>query len=178
VDPDRVDVDEWQLTREQCVPPEALSAVLRTLPADWVVKLLRIAWPCVAAALSEQVQQGIAEQEREDRAAARTEATPRAEPFENGTNGVAVGPAGAAGRSPEEKVQGGRQVVSEVDQRADGPRGRRIEENAVATAWPADGLEDLLVPAELLDLLVAQAERPIVNGDNGSGRHGPPGASP
>jgi hypothetical protein len=177
VDPDRVDVDEWQLTREQGVPPEAMSAVLRTLPADWVVKLLRIAWPCVAATLSEQVQQGIAEQEREERAAAasRTEAMPSTEPFGNGTNGEAAGPDGGAERSPEAGVRGKRPVISEVEQRADGQRGRRIEENAVAAAWPADGLEDLLVPAEMLDLLVAQAERPMVNGDNGSERRGPPG---
>jgi hypothetical protein len=74
-------------------------------------------------------------------------------------------------------MQGRRPVVGEAGQQADGQRGRRTEENAAAV-WPADGLENLLVPPELLDLLVAHAERPIVNGDNGSERRGERGASP
>jgi hypothetical protein len=155
-----------------------MSAVLRTLPADWVVKLLRIAWPCATAALSEQVQQGIAEHEREDRAAAtRTEATLRTEPFGNGTNGAAAGSDGEAGPCPEARMPGKRRVVAEANQRTDRECRSRTEENMAAGARPADGLEEMLVSAEVLDLVVAFAGRPIANGDNGSKGSGKRGAS-
>jgi hypothetical protein len=175
VDPDRVDVEEWKLALEASVLPELLSGVLRTLPADWVVNLLRIAWPCVAATMSEQMMQGLAEQEREEKAASRKEAEATTERIENWGNGAAkVGE--ARDNSQQGKGEDQRIDSNGAGQRREGRPVSRAEENSSWTlAWPAVGLEEMLVAAEELDQVVARADRPLENGPNGSGNPVPAG---
>src|SRR5713101_7688639 len=45
VDPDRMDIDEWQLNAETSVPLPELTGLMSTLPAGGACKLLDIAWP-------------------------------------------------------------------------------------------------------------------------------------
>jgi hypothetical protein len=46
VDPDRLDVDEWQKMQERSRPPEEATKVLGGLPAQTVCEVAKIAWPC------------------------------------------------------------------------------------------------------------------------------------
>src|SRR5262249_24920539 len=104
VRPDRVEVDEWRLLQEECVPPEALSGVLRLLPADWVGKMLRIACPCAVQAVSDHPLQDLAEIDRRD----------AARPSPIGANGAAGpsaptpnGPIGGAAAAPRAPIPNG-----------------------------------------------------------------------
>jgi hypothetical protein len=49
VDPDRVDVDEWQKMQERSRPPAEMSQVTNGMPVDKVCELTKIAWPCTFA---------------------------------------------------------------------------------------------------------------------------------
>src|SRR5262249_47675524 len=46
VDPDRLDVDEWQKMQEKSRSPEEATKVLGGLPAQTVCEVTKIAWPC------------------------------------------------------------------------------------------------------------------------------------
>ncbi len=62
VDPDRMDIDEWQLNAETSVPLPDLTGLMSTLPAGGACKLLDIAWPCAIqhdyAPLTEALKSG------------------------------------------------------------------------------------------------------------------------
>src|SRR5438105_11354112 len=49
VDPDRVDVDEWEKLQEQARPPKEMRAVMGGMPADLACEVTQIAWPCATA---------------------------------------------------------------------------------------------------------------------------------
>jgi hypothetical protein len=107
VDPDHVDVDEWQLLQQSSVAPQAMNGVLQSLPADWVVQLLQIAWPCVVQTIGQQVGAEINTLDRKEaaraaraQAPAKTAAGERTDagsaaveptrPSPNGSNGAAA----------------------------------------------------------------------------------------
>jgi hypothetical protein len=46
VDPDRLDVDEWQKMQEKSWPPEEATKVMGGLPAQTVCEVAKVAWPC------------------------------------------------------------------------------------------------------------------------------------
>jgi hypothetical protein len=46
VDPDRLDVDEWQKIQEKSRPPEEATKVMGGLPAQTVCEVTKVAWPC------------------------------------------------------------------------------------------------------------------------------------
>jgi hypothetical protein len=46
VDPDRLDVDEWQKMQEKSRPPEEATKVMGGLPAQTVCEVTKVAWPC------------------------------------------------------------------------------------------------------------------------------------
>jgi hypothetical protein len=60
VDPDRLDVDEWQKLQEQARPPREMSAVMNGVPAQVASDVTRIAWPCkVEKNFAEPLRAGI-----------------------------------------------------------------------------------------------------------------------
>jgi hypothetical protein len=46
VDPDRLDVDEWQKMQEKSRSPEEATKILGGLPAQTVCEVTKVAWPC------------------------------------------------------------------------------------------------------------------------------------
>jgi hypothetical protein len=46
VDPDRLDVDEWEKIQECARPPEEMGEVMGRLPANVACAMTKIAWPC------------------------------------------------------------------------------------------------------------------------------------
>src|SRR5262245_1563019 len=46
VDPDQVDVDEWQKLQKSALPPQEMQVVLNGVPASLATRLTNIAWPC------------------------------------------------------------------------------------------------------------------------------------
>src|SRR5438477_11748662 len=49
VDPDRVDIDEWEKLQEQARPAQEMSAVMDGVPAHLACTMAKIAWPCRTA---------------------------------------------------------------------------------------------------------------------------------
>jgi hypothetical protein len=91
VDPDRVDVEEWQLLQQSSVAPQAMHGVLQSLPADWVVRLLQIAWLCVVQTMGQQVGAEIDTLNPKEAARhAREPARPHREAGTGADNGSAV----------------------------------------------------------------------------------------
>jgi hypothetical protein len=67
VDPDRLDVDEWQKMREQSRPPEEATKVLGGLPAQTVCEVTKVAWPCAAEqAFKQPVMAGLKRMDERD----------------------------------------------------------------------------------------------------------------
>jgi hypothetical protein len=62
VDPDRLDIDEWQLNAQTSVPLGDLVGLMSTLPAYNACNLLDVAWPCAIkhdyAPLTEALKSG------------------------------------------------------------------------------------------------------------------------
>lgn len=69
-DPDRVEVDEWRLSKESAVAIQAWQALMHHLPADLVNELTSIVWPCFVAKFGKFFQEGSDER----RASATTKA--------------------------------------------------------------------------------------------------------
>jgi hypothetical protein len=49
VDPDRLDVDEWQKLQETARPAEEMTTVMDRLPLNTLMEMTKITWPCQAA---------------------------------------------------------------------------------------------------------------------------------
>ena len=49
VDPDRVDIDEWEKLQEQARPAQEMSAIMDGVPAHLACTMAKIAWPCRTA---------------------------------------------------------------------------------------------------------------------------------
>jgi hypothetical protein len=49
VDPDRLDLDEWQKLQETARPAEEVTTVMNRLPVNTLMDLTKIAWPCRVA---------------------------------------------------------------------------------------------------------------------------------
>jgi hypothetical protein len=49
VDPDRLDMDEWQKLQETARPAEEMTTVMGRLPLNTLMDVTKIAWPCQAA---------------------------------------------------------------------------------------------------------------------------------
>jgi hypothetical protein len=49
VDPDRLDVDEWQKLQETARPAEEMTTVMGRLPLNTLMDMTKIVWPCQAA---------------------------------------------------------------------------------------------------------------------------------
>lgn len=60
VDPDRLDVDEWQKMQENSRPPEEATKVLGGLPVETVCEVTKVAWPCaVEQAFKQPMLEGL-----------------------------------------------------------------------------------------------------------------------
>jgi hypothetical protein len=49
IDPDRLDVDEWQKLQETARPAEEMTTVMGRLPLNTLMDVTKITWPCQAA---------------------------------------------------------------------------------------------------------------------------------
>jgi hypothetical protein len=49
VDPDRLDLDEWQKLQETARPAEEVTTVMNRLPVNVLMDMTKIAWPCRVA---------------------------------------------------------------------------------------------------------------------------------
>ena len=49
IDPDRLDLDEWQKLQETARPAEEMTTVMGRLPLNTLMEVTKIAWPCQAA---------------------------------------------------------------------------------------------------------------------------------
>jgi hypothetical protein len=49
VDPDRLDLDEWQKLQETARPAEEVTTVMNRLPVNTLMDMTKIAWPCRVA---------------------------------------------------------------------------------------------------------------------------------
>jgi hypothetical protein len=95
VDPDRLDVDEWQKMQEKSRPPEEATKVMGGLPAETVCEVAKIAWPCaVAQAFKQPLLAGLnridaRDAKREARAKQQSGTAPPSSKGDNGpmTNG-------------------------------------------------------------------------------------------
>jgi hypothetical protein len=92
VDPDRLDVDEWQKMQEKSRPPEEATKVLAGLPAQTVCEVTNVAWPCaVDQTFNQPILTGLREMdERDAKRAANPQRQARADdgPMPNGPNGA------------------------------------------------------------------------------------------
>jgi hypothetical protein len=180
VDPDRVEVEEWKLMQETSVPPQMMSGVLQSLPVDWVVRMLQIAWPCVVQTIAQELGADIEALNRQDAARARRAearrqgeanhaasagpneaAEPRqagaAEPIRPSPNGPNGAEAGADRPSPN-----GSNGVR-VDPSPVGPREPCVRQ----PGRPAPEIEGLDLSPEVAQLLLDVLEDlPIGNGAN------------
>ena len=67
VDPDRLDVDEWQKLLEQARPPREMSTVLNSVPAEVANRVTNIAWPCsLETKFLEPFRKGLKKQDERD----------------------------------------------------------------------------------------------------------------
>ena len=64
--PDRMDVEEVKLFREEACGPEEVGIPLKTMPAALNCQILRTAVPAMAEALAQQTVEGLAEMDRRD----------------------------------------------------------------------------------------------------------------
>jgi hypothetical protein len=72
VDPDSLDIDEWELMQEQSRPPQEMSEVMAGLPADTACTLSKIAWPCaVETQFKQPFLAGLQELDRQDETLAK-----------------------------------------------------------------------------------------------------------
>ena len=93
VDPDRLDVDEWQKVLEQARPPREMSAVLGSVPANLASSLTNIAWLCnLETNFVGPFQKSLQKLDERDtrRAAAAAKKASAAGPKGNGDNGTAA----------------------------------------------------------------------------------------
>jgi hypothetical protein len=125
VDPDTLDVQEWQLYRQRPVAGQDLLRVLTNLPADAACAILRAALPGVADGMLRLLAEGLARQAQEEQDAA--ERPRRAQPRRR--------PTGAPAAEAEE---GPAAPEAEKGAPGDGPvTGSRSEERPPAP--PAQG---------------------------------------
>jgi hypothetical protein len=120
VDPDRLDVDEWQKLQEQSRPPEEATKVLGGLPAQTVCEVTKVAWPCaVEQAFKQPLLAGIRVlDERDARPTANAKPqTEEAPPSVKGDNGQRPNPRpmanGPNGPLPEWWYQLMKEVLAE-----------------------------------------------------------------
>jgi hypothetical protein len=69
VDPDRLDVDQWQKLQESARPFKEMKTVLDGLPAQWACGLTNITWPCVLATTLKPLRDPPPSQEAQGQAA-------------------------------------------------------------------------------------------------------------
>jgi hypothetical protein len=77
VDPDTLDLREWQLYRESLAPPEEMRGMLGKIPPEFGLLMLRLVLPSMADRLARAVLDGDARVNRKRRAA-RAQAAPEA----------------------------------------------------------------------------------------------------
>ena len=87
VDPDQVDVDEWQKLQKSALPPREMQLVLNGVPASLATRLTNIAWPCYVDLASQPVLDKARKQEERDAAKAKRQANAAASPSPDGSNG-------------------------------------------------------------------------------------------
>ena len=70
VDPDRLDVDEWEMMKEKSRPPQEMQQVMGGLPADTICDLAKVTWPCaVEKAFRQPLLEGIRKMDEQEAAA-------------------------------------------------------------------------------------------------------------
>jgi hypothetical protein len=172
VDPDRVEVEEWKLMQETSVAPQVMSGVLQSLPADWVVRMLQIAWPCVVQTIAQELGADIEALNRQEAARAR-----RAESRHQAiaSKGASAGQAHGASIS-QAAAQSEAAAVEPIRPSANGSNGAEAEadrpstngSNGVPMGPPAPGVERLDLSPEVAQLLLdVLQDLPIGNGANG-----------
>ena len=99
VDPDRLDIDEWQKMQERARPPEEISKVIDAMPVDKMCEMARIVWPCAyhtnfvapmqagLKAMDERDARRAAKGKRPSTNAASGQGGDRARPIPNGPDG-------------------------------------------------------------------------------------------
>jgi hypothetical protein len=189
VDPDRVDVEEWKLLQEGSVAPQQMNGVLQSLPADWVVQMLQIAWPCVVQTIAQEIGAGIKTLNREEAARARraqaaaerrkAEGPPDGKtamplsPSANGANGVAAAETGPSRNGSNGPAAPGQEPAVQQAAGGSGPDLRAPTDNT------ARQVQQFKLTPELTQLLLDVLEElPIGNGDNGHSRRAPHDGSP
>jgi hypothetical protein len=91
VDPDRLDVDEWQKMQEKSRPPEEATKVIGGLPVQTVCDVTKAAWPCaVEQAFKQPLLAGLKRIDERDatRQASANQQAGGAAPMANGPNGA------------------------------------------------------------------------------------------
>ncbi|HMF10859.1 MAG TPA: hypothetical protein VKE94_01095 [Gemmataceae bacterium] len=132
VDPDLVDVDEWQKLQQHALPPREMQVVLNGVPASLATRLTNIAWPCYLDTASRPFREGLKKLDERDakRAAAKAKkASAAAAPKANGANSrvhepAAPTPDASIGRVPEPAAP-----------KANGDNGRMPGTDPVADWW-------------------------------------------
>jgi hypothetical protein len=164
VDPDTLDLQEWQLYRQRPVAGPDLLRVLTNLPADAACAILRAALPGVADGMLRLLAEALARQAQEEQQAAarprraRPRRRPAGGPAAEGTADRAV-PAGPAREGPTAPEQGNGSAAGggpapagggRPEERAPAPPGQGGAPAAAAGAGqPATGaaMQDTIPPA-------------------------------
>ncbi len=150
VNPDTLDVQEWQLLQQQSTPAGAMQAVLQGMPADAACKLTNIAWPyAVEQNLQQPLREGLAEMDQREAAGETLAATETA-------------PAEERGRPATPKQRGERRRTSGKGTSAAGPE-RRCRPSPNGEIVVGVGLSGVAYPAE------GDGAWPSTNGDTGEG---------
>jgi hypothetical protein len=162
------------------VAPQAMSGVLQSLPADWVVRMLQIAWPCAVGSMGKALRAGIETLNR--RAAARA-AREQAPIKTEAGQGLDSGPAATAGEPSRPLANGSNGAVAAADgpslngsngTEAGNQAGRAGRERR--SKHGAGGVEEAEPSSETTQLLMDVLEDlPIGNGANGPNRRAGPG---
>ncbi len=133
VDPDRVDIDDWQLQQEASVQTDDFEKLLNGLPVDLTCELAKSVWPCQVAEhlrpLREGLEQAQAADARKVRAAStKTAGRPEqaARPQDGGSSKIsrpAVSRLAEARPSATDTTNGGAQVAGQSPPSPSGSNG-------------------------------------------------------
>jgi hypothetical protein len=150
VDPDRLDVDEWEKIQECARPAEEMGEVMDRLPANLACDMTKIAWPCeVERGLRAPMREGLKTMDELDAGRAKEEKA-----------SAAVEP---AARPPTNRANGEEQVakVPDWDDLSPIPNGPNGEEKE-KPAW----LQHLVTQA-MATRQQHRPDSPSPNGENG-----------
>jgi hypothetical protein len=171
VDPDRLDIDQWQKLQESARPFKEMKTVLDGLPAQWACGLTNITWPCVLVTALKPLRDPPAAQEAP--AAAEAAQAKASGPSEHPGKAASANGAKGAARPAQPSPNGGHS--NPAPPAAPSPNGGNGGAQAAAPSPNGrNGGAQVAAPSPNGGNGAAKHRRPSPNGGNGA----PPPVAP